>query len=558
MQALSLLPDDALIGFVSFGKHVHIHEIGFTDCPKSYVFKGTKDLDPSALANMLGLHTSNPPGMRNPQQGQSFPGEGKFIARLGDAQIMLDSIIEDLSKDPWPKPSDQRPERATGVALSIASSLLAKTVGRRGARIQLFTGGPATIGPGKVVDRPYKEEMRGHTDLHKDNQEARHFKEARAFYDTVAARCVSNCHVVDVFGCSLDQFGLLEMKTCVASTGGLVVMADDFKQSVFKESFRRTFSKFSEDSPPGDAGNLTMGFAATLEIQTSREFKVAGAIGPCTSRHQKTSCVSDQEIGEGGTNAWALGGIDLSTTVAIYFDITNPENSTIAPGKQRFIQLITRYQHSNGRIRMRVTTHGGMWCPDASSNLSSLAASFDQEAAAVALARLAVRRAQDEGVGDIFRWLDRSLIRICSRFADYQKGDASSFRLQTTFSIFPQFMFHLRRSAFLQVFNSSPDETTYKRLVLMREDVTNSLVMIQPSLIMYSFQGPPQPVLLDASSVRSDVILLLDTFFTVVVFHGETIAMWRNEGYQNLPEHVAFKNLLEAPTEDAAVRQCNV
>ena len=50
-----------------------------------------------------------------------------------------------------------------------------------------------------------------------------------------------------------------------------------------------------------------------------------------------------------------------------------------------------------------------------------------------------------------------------------------------------------------QTFNMSPDEAAYNRLIFCREDVSNSLVMIQPSLICYSFQAPPQPVLLDAT-----------------------------------------------------------
>lgn len=62
--------------------------------------------------------------------------------------------------------------------------------------------------------------------------------------------------------------------------------------------------------------------------------------------------------------------------------------------------------------------------------------------------------------------------------------------------------FHLRRSQFLQLFNSSPDESSYYRAILIRENASNSLVMIQPSLLSYSFQGPPTPVLLDAT--RSD------------------------------------------------------
>ena len=53
----------------------------------------------------------------------------------------------------------------------------------------------------------------------------------------------------------------------------------------------------------------------------------------------------------------------------------------------------------------------------------------------------------------------------CQKFADYHKEDPTSFRLTDNFSIYPQFMFHLRRSQFLQVFNNSPDETAFYRCV---------------------------------------------------------------------------------------------
>eukprot|EP00957_Ditylum_brightwellii_P083911 6376979-Ditylum_brightwellii.AAC.1 len=75
--------------------------------------------------------------------------------------------------------------------------------------------------------------------------------------------------------------------------------------------------------------------------------------------------------------------------------------------------------------------------------------------------------------------------------------------------------------------------------------------MIQPTLLSYSFNGPPTPALLDAESVRQDVILLLDTFFHVVVFHGETIAAWREQKYHEQEEHAAFRDLLDAPQADA-------
>lgn len=79
-------------------------------------------------------------------------------------------------------------------------------------------------------------------------------------------------------------------------------------------------------------------------------------------------------------------------------------------------------------------------------------------------------------------------------------------------------MFHLRRSQFLQSFNVSPDESSYYKILLVRENVTNSLLMIQPALLQYSFENPqPQPVLLDIASLKNNVILLLDTFFNVLI-----------------------------------------
>ena len=45
-------------------------------------------------------------------------------------------------------------------------------------------------------------------------------------------------------------------------------------------------------------------------------------------------------------------------------------------------------------------------------------------------------------------------------------------------------------------------------------------------------------------SIQPDRILLLDSFFYVVVFHGTTIAQWRKEGYHLQEEHNSFRKLL--------------
>lgn len=78
--------------------------------------------------------------------------------------------------------------------------------------------------------------------------------------------------------------------------------------------------------------------------------------------------------------------------------------------------------------------------------------------------------------------------------------------------------------------------------------------MIQPTLMSYTFDTAPQPVLLDSVSIKPDVILLLDTYFHLLIFHGETVAQWRKAGYQEQEGYENFKELLEAPIADAQVR----
>ena len=89
--------------------------------------------------------------------------------------------------------------------------------------------------------------------------------------------------------------------------------------------------------------------------------------------------------------------------------------------------------------------------------------------------------------------------------------------------------------------------------MLNREDVNNSLIMIQPTLMSYSMEAPTQPVLLDSVSIQPNVILLLDTFFHVLIWHDETVAAWRKAKYQDDPTYAGFKNLLEMPRADAQV-----
>ncbi|KAJ3351093.1 GTPase-activating protein S23 [Allomyces javanicus] len=551
LGSLAVIPQHALVGFISFGTMTQVHELAAVDAPKAYVFRGSKEYTSKQIQEMLGLApvSGNPaptgaggPNARAPNAAGPGPRSAmRFLMPLAQAEFNLTSIIENLQRDPWPVPQGKRPARCTGVATAVAVSLLESAFPNTGARIMLFLGGACTVGPGLVVSQELKDPIRSHHDIEKDH--AKYHKKALKFYEALAARVAANAHTVDLFAGCLDQVGFHEMRHMPGYTGGVMVLADSFNTHIFKQSFLKLFAKDAHDQ-------LQMGFNATLEVVTSKELKVSGLIGDASSAQRKAANVGETEIGLGGTSAWKFGTVTPRTSVAVYFEMTNnPAQATpVPPGSRGLIQFLTHYQHSSGQQRLRVTTVARHIVDGAAPDIPH---AFDQEAAAVLMARIAVYKAELDDAPDVLRWLDRMLIRLCQRFAQYRKDDASSFQLADNFSIYPQFMFHLRRSQFLTVFNNSPDETAFYRHVFNMEDCNNSLIMIQPPLMAYTFNQDPMPVLLDSVSVKPDVILLLDTFFHILIHHGSTIAEWRNAKYHEQESYANFKQLLEAPVADA-------
>lgn len=171
--SLSLLPPHALIGLVTYGTMVQVHELGFAEMPKSFVFRGTKEYSTKHIQEMLGLPqaTAAKPNQPNPVQGAN-----RFLMPVHQCEFQLTSIFEQLQKDPWPVKPECRPQRATGTAISVALSLLETMFPDTGARLMVFTGGPCTSGPGMVVDLSLKEPIRSHHDIHKDM--AKYYKKA--------------------------------------------------------------------------------------------------------------------------------------------------------------------------------------------------------------------------------------------------------------------------------------------------------------------------------------------------------------------------------------------
>ncbi|KAI8868514.1 protein transport protein SEC23 [Ramicandelaber brevisporus] len=551
--SLSLLPPNAHIGLITFGRMAQVYELGYSECPKSYVFRGDKQYSTAQIQEMLGLSATVKPGQQ--QSPHPFiPGIGglpmsaparvyapnKYVLPVSQCEFTLTSVLEQLQRDPWPTKPGHRSDRCSGAALGIAAGIMETAYAGTGGRIILFSGGAATIGPGTIVGNELREAIRSHHDI--ENDTAKHTSKAIKYYESVAKRCSGNGHAVDIFVGSLDQIGLHEMKMLSNFTSGHIVLSDSFTSVIFKESFHRLFNKDAED-------NLLTAFNAVLDVQCSKELRVCGLIGHGTPlADRKSASVSDTEIGLGGTTSWRFCVLSPKTTAGIYFEVANTQPNALPPGSRAVIQFKTLYQHSSGVVRLRVTTIARNWAEPGSPELKG---GFDQEAAAVLMARITSYKGEIDDGADVLRWLDRMLIRLCARFADYRKGDPASFHLAPNFGFYPQFMFHLRRSQFLQVFNNSPDETAFYRHTLLAEDTINSLVMIQPTLTSFEIDKPAEPVLLDSVSIAPDRILLLDTFFHIVIWHGSTIAAWRESGYHLQEGYENLKQLLDEPIEEA-------
>ncbi|KAG2355036.1 hypothetical protein BDR07DRAFT_1427560 [Suillus spraguei] len=174
-----------------------------------------------------------------------------------------------------------------------------------------------------------------------------------------------------------------------------------------------------------------MDFNATFDVQTTKEPKVSGLIGHAISTGQKSAYVSETEIGIGQTSAWRINSITPKTSAAIYFEVVTSAGRPLSHGSRDFIQFVTYYQYSSGQMQ------------SCEANSPSIASSFDQEATAVVMVRIAVFKAEIDDSLYVLCWLDRMLIRLCQKFADYRH--------------------------------------------ILNEDVNNSLIMIQPTLMSYTF-----------------------------------------------------------------------
>lgn len=199
-QSINFIPQDALIGLITYGKMTYVHELGFAECPKAYVFRGDKELNGRQIQDQLGLTlTADPLG-----KGENSSLK-RFLVPVNECEFALNSILDDLQPDPWPVKTGFRSSRCIGTALNVAISLLEAAGGTgRGSRIITLVGGPATYGPGMVVSEDLQEKIRSHLDIQKERDNTKYLKKAIKYYSDLATRGQKTGIVIDVFVAALD------------------------------------------------------------------------------------------------------------------------------------------------------------------------------------------------------------------------------------------------------------------------------------------------------------------------------------------------------------------
>ena len=569
LRCLEWLPSTAVVGLVTFGRCITVWELGFDNINKCYSLRGNKSYSNVDLLSRLdiGQQTGQAAGQGGAMAGATNTSVGgRFLVSLEQCEFNFNTIVDELSVDMLGVGPKERPHRATGVALEVATTLMelygAGAAGTTCGKIVLFTGGPCTRGPGAIASLDRGELIRGAKDIAEGN--APLFASACEFYENLQQRLTEAKFSIDCFVQSYDQVGILEMRQCVDRTGGIFICGDSFTHHMFAQSLNRYFEvgAFNTTAEESAGFPAVVGFAADLRLFTSRDTVVCGCLGLCGKSPDKgdEQCVSPLIIGIGGTNRWRASTLDLNTTFTFLFDTTDTATPSGSGGNYtnpapRFFQFWTTFTTICGEKRCRITsvTHPVAPTHDPSYFVQSQA--FDQSCSAAVIARLAVSHmAKYESAGragglDSARsWVDSLLIKFVRRFSTFNVGVASSLRLDASLALFPTFLFNLRRSEFFLVINVSPDETTFKRHFLFRENCDNCLLMIQPTVHSFSFDVPEgKPVPLDSSSIKPDAILLMDAFFNVHVMKGETIATWEQQGYQHNEDMAHFKQLLDLP-----------
>ncbi|KAJ6229033.1 protein transport protein sec23 [Anaeramoeba flamelloides] len=571
LKGIEHIPLNSQIALVTCGANIAVYDFSNKYNTKTYQLYGSRALDFDQIQELLFLNPrfeedseSSDTESENESENETerfVGGANKYFRALSEIKTTIPEIFKDLQPEYWPVEHDLRSKNSFGNAIKVAITLLASKFrlfnlmdlsekipkGILSGRIISFLSGPPTVGSGIIVDRKKSNFFLSHNDLEKKSSKL----DVKSFnYYNDLANIISIAGITfDLFACSYDQVGCYQMQPLVSKSGGHLLIGEQFASDEFSKSFDSFLKNFTKYE------NLK--FNSIVEANTTPELQIMGMISNCYAlKRSKNAKIDEKEIiGTCKTNRWKINYLDPQTTLAIYFSIVNKKNNPLPNNKLGLIQFKTTSIDLNGNQRIRITT--------SAHNYSSFKADqkkcilgFDQEAATVLISRMAVWKRESEKNSHVVRWIDKSTINLCKNVAQYKKKDIHSFNLPSTFLQFPLYMYHLRRSPFLDKFGKSPDQSTFLKHNLLRQNISNSMKMIIPLFQSYSLNNiSPTVEKLEMNSIKSDNILLLDTFFHILIHNGSDINTINNNGNNNnnelMKDFQTVNHFIEKPIHDS-------
>ena len=509
LQIISILPQNCLIGLITFGNLIYIHELKFSEVPRCYVFNGQKNYNSLELKTLLNLTPDI--DLNN----------NSFFLPLNEAEQMLTSIIEQLEIDPFPIIKGQRQLRCTGVVTSIAISLIESIFTNIGAQVFLFTSGPITKGPGLMSSIKKNESLRQHGDIKKGK--AQYLKDSYLYFQNLAEKANKSSISFNYLSASFEESGFYEIEPLISLTGGFSILCESWSEENLKDSLINYFEK-----------NIFLysGNESIINIKSINGIKFNGSIGAGLALPQTCDNSSNKIIGIGKTNQWKPCFLRPNSTISFYFEINNNINSFLI-----YFQFFSKYRSNlNGKLIYRITTIS-LPLIEKFNIINYL----DQECAISLISRYSLIKFREINESVAFEYIDTTLINFLKNFN----------LLNNINFLLPNFIFNFRRSNFLNTFNSSLDQTAYLHLNLLTENISSIILMILPSLIKYNINGEIFSVPLNLNSLSEQSVLLLDSYFRILIWNGSTISIWRDQNYQELEEYSYLKNLLNKPLINA-------
>ncbi|CAH2352627.1 protein transport protein Sec23p [[Candida] railenensis] len=576
LTAMDRIKDGSLLALISFDESVHIHRPATpnekTSFAKDELFEedayNVNDLfeNEDTIAKVVSRIEQSGVGDLPKSVSESPLVSQGILVELSDAT--RDSVKSHLRSLKPTFTNSFKPPRSLGLCLYISSLLVSRLSFQNfKAKFLIFVSGPNTTEPGIILNPNKNKVFRSHSDIKELNDKSSNYSSSLKFFEMIsfianglslskAFRISSEITTkttdfelnlstpkwsFDIFTGSLDQVGLYEMKRLIQNTNGDIFVSSSFKDLQFRNQLVKCFEAH------------TKSYNATLTVLTSPRLKVRKLVGHCY--HLPASYKDSKSLQENisdqlntfdskfkqhyFTNRWFWNSFKKTDeSLAIFFDIDGLRSfkdfSSRDP-KNMYVQFQFKYWDPEVKLwKIRITTvckRTTLSVIDKQRELSAnlinakidMLQSFNAKSWTVLLARLMINKL-DTNIGFDFEGIVEEIDSVTVKLLNnFNKLIVENYQINENLKDLPSFIYNLRRNPqLINIFNSSPDETTYYHHWFMKMGQDLGIKVIEPLLYSTEYEKTFPLDTSTLSVVPDKSYLIMDSFFNVIVYYKYT------------------------------------